>query len=240
MLEVTTLIKRIRYRLHDVDEVAYTDEEILDTINMAVRFIRRCIADIRPSLLATRHEGELESGVSSFDLPIRPTKIIHLTAGDQIIKTEVIYNSKKIYYNFEKIWQNHSPLYTREVINYYREKGLRQTELAQAVYRENDETGTPREFYLIGEKTIILLPIPKAKTKYTVITIDDIEELKLEDRSPLNTEYDDFIVEYASIRLSVGNEYTMMDEQTLMSNIYMQIQRVIMPPPSGVIVRGYW
>ena len=101
MLPLQTISRRIRIKVHDVDEVAYTDDEILDAINCGVRFMRRTIANIRPSLLATVHEGILSAGTKTIELDARPTKIIHLTAGDRIIKSERNRFSKKIYHNWE-------------------------------------------------------------------------------------------------------------------------------------------
>ena len=81
----------------------------------------------------------------------------------------------------------------------------------------------PKEFYLTGTKTINFFPIPERPTKYTVITVDDIEELSLDDNSLLNTDFDNFLIEYANIRLSIGNEYEVSQEQQVMANIYSQI-----------------
>lgn len=240
MLLLKTLARRIRTRLHDTDDITYTDEEILDSINCGVRFIRRAIADIRPSLLTSVHEGILTAGTKTIVLDVRPTKIIHVTAGDKIIKTEKFYSSKKIYHNYEKIFNNHSPTHTEVVKNTYSEKALHKTELAHIIVERNDKTGTPKEFCLIGEKTINFFPIPTADTKYTVLTIDDIEELSLNDNSPLNTEFDDFLVEYATIRLAAGNEFDMTQEQQMMSNIYLQIQKILTPPPAGCVTYPYW
>ena len=93
----------------------------------------------------------------------RPTKIIHVTAGDRIIKAVTTYSSDKIYHSTER------------------------------------------------------------PTKYTVITVDDIEELSLDDNSLLNTDFDNFLIEYANIRLSIENEYEVSQEQQVMANIYSQI-----------------
>ena len=60
------------------------------------------------------------------------------------------------------------------------------------------------------------------------------------DNSPLLTEFDDFLVEYATIRLSAGNEYDMTQESQLMANIAAQIQQILIPPPVGIITKGYW
>ena len=93
---------------------------------------------------------------------------------------------------------------------------------------------------MTGSQTLNFFPIPNRKTKYTVRTVDDIEELSWTDSSPLNTEFDDFLIEYAAIRLSVGNEYDMTQENQLMANIAAQIQALLIPPPAGVLTRSYW
>ena len=240
MLPLQTIKRRIRTRLHDSDSIAYDDEEILDVINCGIRFIRRAIASIRPSLLISKNEGILSAGTKSILLEKRPTKIIHITAGDKIIKTITTYSSEKIYHNYKKIFKNHDPISTEVVTNFYAEKELRKTELAHLVKEWSNLTGAPKEFYLTGTQTINFFPIPEVETKYTILTVDDIEELSLKDDSPLNTEFDDFLIEYAAIRLEIGNEYDVSQEQQVMSNIYSQIQQILMPPPTGVVTKGYW
>ena len=240
MLSVQTLARRIRTRLHDTDKITYDDAEILDCINNGVRFIRRTIASIRPALLMSETEGILEAGTKSITLEKRPTKIINVTAGDQIFKTEILYTGKKIYHNYEKLWYDKSPIYNEHVVNSYSEKSLHETEMAFIIPRKSDSFGTPHEFFLTGSQTINFFPIPNAPTKYTIRTVDDIDELTWEDNSPLNNEFDDFLVEYAAIRLSVGNEYDMTQESQLMANITAQIQQIIVPPPAGILTQGYW
>lgn len=240
MLPLLTLKRRIRTRLHDSDSIAYDDDEILDVINCALRFVRRAITNIRPSLLYSSTEGILSAGAKSVVLAKRPTKIIHVTAGDEIIKSEKKYFSEKIYHNYKKIWGNHDPIFTETVTNFYSEKALRQTEIAHVIKARSDLTGTPKEFYLTGSQTINFFPIPEVETKYTILTVDDIEELTWNDNSPLNTEFDDFLVDYAAVRLEIGNEYDVTQEEQVMANIYSQIQQILMPPPAGVVTKGYW
>ncbi|MBQ6004811.1 MAG: hypothetical protein IJL14_01010 [Selenomonadaceae bacterium] len=118
-------------------------------------------------------------------------------------------------------------------------KALEETELAFAIH-ERDTEDEPREFYLTGTQTINFFPTPNSPTEYVIRTVDDIDELAWEDKSPLNNEFDDFLVEYVSVRLSVGNEYDMTQESQMMSNIVAQIQKILMPPPAGIIVKGFW
>ena len=120
------------------------------------------------------------------------------------------------------------------------EKALEETELAFAIHEHRDNTGEPKEFYLTGTQTINFYPIPDAPTPYTIRTVNDITELAMNGTSPLNTEFDDLLIEYATIRLSVGNEYDMTQESQLLANIYAQIQALLAPPPAGIITKGYW
>ena len=201
MLRVETLARRIRARLHDLDGITYDDEEILDCINCGIRFIRRIIASMRPSLLMSETEGTLAAGENKITLENRPTKIINVIVGN---------------------------------------KALEETELAFAIHKPSETTENPKEFYLTGTQTINFYPPPTEPTKYLIRTVDDIEELTWEDKSPLLTEFDDFLIEYAAIRLSVGNEYDMTQESQLMANIVAQIQQILIPPPVGIITKGYW
>lgn len=240
MLSVQTLARRIRTRLHDSDSITYDDTEILDCINCGIRFIRRTIADTRPALLMSETEGILEAGAKSITLEKRPTKIINVSAGDRIIKTEIFYTGKKIYHNREKIWHNHNSIYNKHVEHTYSEKALHETEMAFIAPRGNEVKGTPREFFLTGTQTINFFPVPTTPTKYTIRAIDDIEELEWGDVSPLNTEFDDCLIEYATIRLNIGNEFDMTQESMFMANIMTQIQRLLVPPPAGILTQGYW
>ena len=240
MLPVSTIVRRIRMRLHDLDNITYSDEGILDALNMALRFVRRCIADIRPSLLIETHEGMIEAGTRSIELPFRPLKVLHITVGDNIIKSETIDNSESVFQNYKDPWHNPTPIYTLKQVDTYREAGLNQTELAHVVKDDNDITGEPKEFYITGSKTIHFVPIPERKIKYSIMYVPDFEELTIEDKSPLLTDFDDFLVEYASIRLNISNEFDMTQEQAMMNSIYQQIQKMLVAPPVGFVANGYW
>ena len=95
-------------------------------------------------------------------------------------------------------------------------------------------------FYRVGLKTLKLFPAPKNETAYTVRKIDDFEELTLEDETPLLNDFDDFLIEYATMRLSIDNEYDATQEQQILSAIQSQIAQVLSPPPTGIVTKGYW
>lgn len=240
MLPLKTITRRIRVKLHDTDAITYDDEEILDAINCGIRFIRRTIADIRPSLLMSKVDGVVEPGEYQVSLETRPTKIIHVTIGTDVIQETETYHSEKVYHNYDRVFGNHTPCYSKVINRVYAEHAIHETELAHVIGRRSDRTGTPQEFYLTGTNTINFFPVPDGETKYTIIKIDDIEELSMSDKSPLNTEFDDFLVEYGVIRLSVSNEYDVSQESQIMANIYDQVQRILVPPPAGLQTAGYW
>lgn len=240
MLSVKEIAKRVRFRLHDAPANTYTDEEILDAINCGLRIVRRAIADIRPSLLMQKKEGILNAGEKTISLAKRPTKIVAVTAGDKVVKTETKYFSAKVWHNRDIVYGNHNPIYTKTVVKTWREFALRETELARIVGRASDATGRVREFFLSGEKDLTFFPAPKVETKYTVLTVDDIEETDFDGTSPLNTEHDDFLIEYAAGRLALGNEYNMAAEMQLVQSVTAQIERLLAPPPTSVATRGYW
>ena len=127
-----------------------------------------------------------------------------------------------------------------KIINVTAEKGLHETDIAFISPRSSDATGTPREFFLTGSQTINFFPIPDTGIRYAVRTVDDIAELSWEDNSPLSNEFDDFLIEYAALRLSVGNEYDITQESQLIASIVAQINQILTPPPAGVLTQGYW
>lgn len=119
-------------------------------------------------------------------------------------------------------------------------EALEETDMAFAIHETLKTAEKPQGFFQTGKQTINFFPTPTAPTNYTIRTVDDIEELNWSDNSPLLTEFDDFLVEYAVIRLGTGNEYDMTQETQMLSSIAAQIQQILIPPPVGIIKKGYW
>ena len=243
MLPLATIAKKIRRGLHDTDSITYDDEDIIDAINCGMRFIRRTIADIQPAMLATEHKGVLSPGQSSIVISGGISKVLSMTLGSEINKTVITYHSDKIYHNYNRIYQNRNPLYSETETVFYKEHPIYESEQAHSVwdsYNDGVREGTPEVFYRTGIATINLYPIPNETTAYTIVSIDDLDELTLKDKSPLLTEFDDFLVEYAVTRLSITNEYDVAQESQVLANIVNQIQRMLVPPPDAIEVYGYW
>lgn len=238
MTPIKDIIKKIRIAIHDEDAINYDERDILNVVNAAMRFIRRTIAEIQPELIMTTSAGILQAGNDTIKLQHIPIKIVELTAGDKVISSTEHFASKKIRSNFDKVFGNATKIYSRYDTKIFDERPLEETNF-QHIRRKVAE-GKPHWFYREGLKNLKVYPKPKKETAYTVRTIDDIEELKLHDSTPFMREFDDFLIEYATIRLSISNEYDMTQEQQIFANIHAQISQLLMPPPAGVMVRGYW
>lgn len=241
MLAVKTLIKRIRRVVHDVDAITYDDDEILDVINQGIRYIRRTIADNKPEMLAEPLvSGMIKAGESSFDLPYRPLMLLYVRAGNEIASTEEIYSSDKIYHNWNPIYHNTTTkIYSKEIIVTYRTYRVTEGNLSE-VYGDLTREGKPEIFYLTGDTTINFYPTPREDTCYEVLAVSDMDDLTIDDTTPLAHEYDGLLVEYANIRLSILNEYDVSSDSQVMSAIQSQILRLLHIPPTGVTVQGYW
>lgn len=240
MLPVRTVIKRIRATLHDSDAVTYDDDELIDALNNGIRFIRRTIAEVQPEILMETEKGILKPGQSSVTLKERPLKVVRVTAGSDVISsTTEDGESDLIYKNQNLIYNNQDLIYVAPIVTtIYREKTLYATNLRHIP--DMDRIGSPKEYYRTGMKNIHFWPVPELETAYTVDAINDIKELTIDDDSPLLSDFDDFIVEYVSLRMAIGNEYDESQETQVMMNIYNQIRELLAPPPVGVIVGGYW
>ena len=90
------------------------------------------------------------------------------------------------------------------------------------------KTGTPYAYYMTGFDNINFYPAPDTEAQYSIIAIGDLKEATLTDSSPFPNDFDDFLLEYAVIRLSVGNEFDVSQETTIMSSILQQIQNNLM------------
>ena len=90
------------------------------------------------------------------------------------------------------------------------------------------KTGEPYAYYMTGFSTVVFYPTPDAAVSYNIIYVGDLTEVTMVDKSPFPNDFDDFLVEYAVIRLSVGNEFDVSQEQQIMSSIIQQIQNNLM------------
>lgn len=240
MLPVKTLVKRIRRVVHDTDAITYDDDEILTVVNEGVRHIRRQIAENRPEMLAKDPvSGLLKPGERSIELDFRPLTLLYVRMGDEAASSEEVNRSKKIWHNYELIYKNHTPIYNKVTVVKYRTLKVQEANLSE-IYGDISREGTPEVYYLTGEKTVNVYPVPKKETYYEILAVPDVDELGMEDTTPLLSDFDDLLLEFANVRLSITNEYDVSADSQVMSSINSQILRLLHIPPTGVTVQSYW
>ena len=215
-----------------------SDGEILDELNAGLRVIRRTIADLQPEILSATATGVLASGQDEIQLEHRPLMIIEVTAGEKILATARGESNEKVFRNDAPIFGNRTPVYSRYERKAFAERKLVETNLQHI--EKKFLVGRPKCFYRAGLQTLKVFPKPRAETGYTVRTVNDVEELRFDDVTPLLNEFDDFLIEYADYRLALTDEFDMTQEQQIIANIHQQIASILSPPPYGTVVRGYW
>lgn len=145
MLGVKEMIKKIRAAIHDTDCINYDDSDILNSINAALRFIRRTIAEIQPELLINETTGILEKGNDTIQLDNRPMKIIEMTAGDKVISKAEGFSGKKVFSNSDKVFGNNSSSYSKYELKTFAEYPLQETTLHHV--HDRNKIGKPEKFY---------------------------------------------------------------------------------------------
>lgn len=212
MLKVSELITEIRARTHDEQETGYTDDTLLSYINDGIRFIRRTIFSINPLLIADyTQEGTL-------------------TAGDRKIAIEETSESDaKTSVRLARICS-------------VRVDGRELEQINPSEIYDLKHTGRPEFYYLTGFATINVWPVPDIAYDYEITAVRDVALLtKVTDISPLPTEMDDWLYEYATLRASVTNEFDVSQESGLFRQIVAQIENMCYQlSPRGVTASGYW
>lgn len=107
-----------------------------------------------------------------------------------------------------------------------------------------DKHGFPYAYFITGLKTINLYPIPDEPINYEILAVEDIKEMTLSDegngKSPFPNEFDDMLIEYALIRLSMGNEFDMSQEMSVMSQIVAQLENILRERDTVYVISGYY
>lgn len=101
--------------------------------------------------------------------------------------------------------------------------------------------GTPYAYYQTGFSTVNFYPTPDKDVTYSIVAVGDFTEVDLTGKSPFPNDFDDFLIEYAVIRLAAGNEYDMTQETNLIGSILQQIQNNLIGDGNPVNqVSGYF
>lgn len=91
MIEIKSLIARLRRTLKDEDENSFTDDELLDYISDAITFVRRAIIAVNPEYIAVPvAEGELESSENEVTLSGSMEQLVDVRIDGAKIKRENI------------------------------------------------------------------------------------------------------------------------------------------------------
>ena len=105
-----------------------------------------------------------------------------------------------------------------------------------------DKHGFPYAYFITGLKTINLYPMPDKPINYEILAVEDIKEMTLSDddngKSPFPNEFDDMLIEYALIRLSMGNEFDMSQEMSVMSQIVAQLENILRERDTVYVISG--
>lgn len=103
------------------------------------------------------------------------------------------------------------------------------------------QTGTPRYCYLAGVDCLRFFPKDTQNHRYIIDYIPDMELLTLEDDSPFLTDLDQVLVEYVAIRAAMSDEYSLSDEQGVLSSVLAQAEQLVRDlAPMEVQAKGYW
>lgn len=102
--------------------------------------------------------------------------------------------------------------------------------------------GQPNKYCIVGKGKIRVFPIPKENSKYSVVAVPVAQDVELDDDSPFLEDFNDCLVEFVALRLSMIDEFDQSQETTLLqqisNNVIMKIQKI--NTPTIETVRGYY
>ena len=102
--------------------------------------------------------------------------------------------------------------------------------------------GQPKKYCIVGKGKIRVFPIPKEYSKYSVVAVPVAQDVGLDDESPFLDDFNDCLVEFVALRLSMIDEFDQSQETTLLqqisNNVITKIQKI--NAPTVETVRGYY
>lgn len=91
MIEIKSLIARLRRTLKDEDENSFTDDELLDYIGDAITFVRRLIIPLNPEYIAASvAKGTLAGGENEVKLSASLQQVVDVRVNDVKIRRDNI------------------------------------------------------------------------------------------------------------------------------------------------------
>lgn len=100
--------------------------------------------------------------------------------------------------------------------------------------------GEPEVYTVVAKSAIAVYPIPTRDMTYSVSAVKGFVEQCMDDDSFFGDDYDDSLIEFAAMRLSMLDEFDESVEAQLLSEIRGNVERKLMNLTGGPhFVRGY-
>ena len=106
---------------------------------------------------------------------------------------------------------------------------------------DTEETGQPGAFVILGAKKLKVYPIPNEKVNYEITFVPvAMEVVEVEDEISIPDDFIDSVIEFTSMRLSLGDEVDQTRGTQLMSMLHDKIQsKLAAYVPTDCFVSSY-
>lgn len=106
---------------------------------------------------------------------------------------------------------------------------------------DTEQEGVPSVFVPITKRVFSIYPIPQEDTRYQVIAVGASVDLTEDDELPFQSDYQDCVIEYVAMRLSMVDEFDQSVETQLLNEIREHIRRKLNDyVPQKHTVRSYY
>ena len=92
--------------------------------------------------------------------------------------------------------------------------------LNKTCFKTDKLPSIPTSYTLNNFNTLTISPAPIKDCEVEIDYVPDSKELTLDDVTPLPLDFDDALIEYVIIRLSMSNEFDVTQEATLMQTVF--------------------
>lgn len=191
-----------RIKINDTNAYRFTDEDMINIVNEAIRFIRNIfIKEVPDMLVDPAIEGVLESGENSIQLTVQPVQYTDVRCNGKLLHKTSIHS-----------------------------------------IRDLKRTGEPEFFVITGVNSIAVYPIPTQKIDYSIRVITaPVVVQNNDDVMPFPDDFNDSIIEYTAMRLSLIDEYDQSVEIQLLQQIQSNIiNKLSIYAVDEHAVRPYW
>lgn len=200
-MKIKTIVERVRFKINDVDAYRFADEQIVNIINEAQRFVRNIFLELRTELLANKVEtGTFAKGENVVQLEYIPVRYVDVRCGKKILHAVSIH------------------------------------EIADLT-----AVGEPEVYVVASKSAIAVYPLPDKEMPYFVTTVNGFTEQGLEDDSFFGDDYDDSLIEFTAMRLSMLDEFDESVEAQLLAEIRSNVQSKLLRLTSGPhFIKSYY